>query len=191
MPDTPLNRVAKTDMTPDFQAIYDNAIKVAGEAAFVEVLANHPALLNWYNGSFYGEVFAGPTMRVDLRSKELLRLRLSKGHGCHVCNSFNVQSAKEIGFTDQQIAGIVDPQPGLFDEKDVAIIDLAAQIELGNNEGYLSSDLYRRLKAHFDDGQIVELALVGAILTGFSKFLFVCDLVTREAVCPMVRPNAA
>ncbi len=52
----------------------------AGEAGFVEVGASAPAAISWYTDEFYGRLFNRG--RVDVRSKELLRLRFSKTHGC-------------------------------------------------------------------------------------------------------------
>ncbi len=52
----------------------------AGEAEFIEVGANAPEVLDWYFNSFYKRVFYEG--RVDVRTKELLRLKLSKTHGC-------------------------------------------------------------------------------------------------------------
>ena len=74
------------------------------------------------------------------------------------------------------------------------MIDLAAQIELGNMDGVLSQELYARLRRHFDDAQILELGMIGAFLTGMAKFLFVFELVSRDAVCsipPAAVRNAA
>jgi alkylhydroperoxidase family enzyme len=176
-------------MSPSLRAIRDGAIAAAGEATFVDVLANHPHLLEWYNRAFYAEIWAGPNTKVDLRSKELLRLRLSMGHGCHVCNSFNRTTAREAGFSDAQIAGIGAPEPGLFDDRDLAVIDLAAQIDMRNVDGLISHDLHDRLAHHYDEAQILELAFVGSILTGFSKFLFLGNLVSRDAACPIARPS--
>lgn len=187
MTGTVFNLVPVEAMSPSLRTIRDGAIAVAGEATFVDVLANHPHLLEWYNRAFYGEIWTGPNTKVDLRSKELLRLRLSMGHGCHVCNSFNTTSARAAGFSDAQVAGIGDPEPGLFDARDLAVIDLAAQIDMRNVDGAISTDLHTRLRAHYDDAQILELTLIGSILTGFSKFLFVCDLVSRDAACPITR----
>jgi alkylhydroperoxidase family enzyme len=55
----------------------------------------------------------------------------------------------------------------------------------------LTPDLHLALKAHFSDGQIVELGMVGAILGGLNKFAFVFDLVQREDYCPFVPQQQA
>ena len=51
-------------------------------------------------------------------------------------------------------------------------------------EGQLTPALYADLSVHFDDGEIFELGMVAAVLTGIAKMLFVYDLVEREAHCP-------
>ena len=71
-----------------------------------------------------------------------------------------------------------------------AVLRLAEQMSLPNMHGELTPKLYAELSAHFDDGQIFELGLVAGILTGAAKFLFVYDLVERDAHCPIV-PLAA
>ncbi len=47
---------------------------------FGQVLATSPRLRDWYLKSFYGGVFAAGNL--PRRLKELVRLRLSRRHGC-------------------------------------------------------------------------------------------------------------
>jgi hypothetical protein len=56
--------------------------------------------------------------------------------------------------------------------------------------GVLDAELYGRLRRHFDDGQLFELGMTMAVLTGMAKFLFVYDLVEREGSCAF-GPGAA
>ena len=193
MPNPVITRITRDDLAPPLQAAWDQMTRISGEAVSIEVMANNPAAMGWYNDRFYGEFFNGghPGFTLDARTKEVLRLRLSKGHGCHVCNTHNEITAKEQGLTDAQIMGIAFPEPGLFDDKDMAVIDLAAEIDLGNQQGYLSAPLYARLRTYYDDAQIVEMGMLAAFLTGMAKFLFTFDLVTRDATCPIARPEAA
>jgi hypothetical protein len=52
-----------------------------GHEAFVELKrAAPPEVSRWYEEGFYEHLFAGG--RVELRYKELLRLKLSKTQGC-------------------------------------------------------------------------------------------------------------
>jgi hypothetical protein len=75
-----LNRIARDDLPVELLEKYDNGMAQAGEAEFIEAGANAPEVLDWYFNSFYKRVFYEG--RVDVRTKELLRLKLSKTHGC-------------------------------------------------------------------------------------------------------------
>lgn len=191
MPQTVMRRLSRENLPPAMQQAWDQSTLVAGEAVTAEVMAHNEAVWKWYLEDFYVRLFTGqaPGLTLDPRTKELLRLRLSKGHGCHVCNSHNIITAREAGFSDAQIEGTLDPSPELFDERDRCVIALAAQIALDNEEGHLSAQLYERLLCYYDDAQIVEMGVIAAVLTGFTKFLFVFDLVTREATCPVRTPT--
>ena len=69
------------------------------------------------------------------------------------------------------------------------MLALADQIVLTNPDGHLDDALRARLGEHFSPAEIVELGMIGAVLVGMVKFLFVFDLVTRETSCPIVKPG--
>ena len=75
-----LSQISRDDLPAELVELYDNGMGEAGEAEFVGVGAHAPELLDWYFNSFYKRVFYEG--RVDVRTKELLRLKLSKTHGC-------------------------------------------------------------------------------------------------------------
>ena len=75
-----MQRLTREELAPDMAALYDECMREAGDARLIEVGANAPELLDWYFNSFYKRVFYEG--RVDVRTKELLRLKLSKTHGC-------------------------------------------------------------------------------------------------------------
>ena len=52
--------------------------------------------------------------------------------------------------------------------------------------GELTPELYRDLSTYFDDGQIYNLGLAAAVLTGMAKFIFVFDIVEKDAACPVM-----
>ncbi|MCC7411171.1 MAG: carboxymuconolactone decarboxylase family protein [Gammaproteobacteria bacterium] len=192
MPEPHLNRIPRDELPGPLQALWDLGMQRTGEATIIEVFANHPAMLEWYFEGFYQQIFynANPAMTVDVRTKELLRLKLSKQHGCYFCNNFNTVDALEAGITQAQIDNLLEPGPEHFNERDLAVIELAAQMMLQNTEGGLNRDLYARLRRYYDDRQLVEMGFVCAVLTGMAKFIFAFDLVTREPICP-VRPQLA
>lgn len=193
MPETPMGRVAAEELSPELQELRELAMNRVGDATAIEVWAKHPAMLEWYFEGFYRNVFynGDPRMLVDVRSKELIRIKLSKQHGCFFCNRWNRHDCLAAGLTEAQIDGVLNPTPELFDERDLAVIEFADQMMLQNTEGQLSKTLHARLRRHFSDAQIVEMAFVAAVLTGMAKHVFVLDLVDREEICPVGRRPAA
>ena len=79
---TQLARIPYSELNPELAALHDQLTKEGVDPRFVEAGANAPELVDWYFNSFYGKVFYDG--RVDARTKELLRLKLSKTHGCYL-----------------------------------------------------------------------------------------------------------
>ncbi len=181
----PLDRAL---MEPRWRAAAETADQVRGESTLIEVLAQAPELLSWYYDGFYAQVFFKG--RVERRVKEVLRLKLSTIHGCAFCNKGNTKSALDAGVTQAQIDAIWDSAAPVFDDRDRAVIRLAEEMALPNMAGEVTPDLQAALRRHFSEAEMVELAMVAAVLTGMAKMLFTFDLVSREANCP-IGPGAA
>lgn len=193
MPDPAIPPIPPEALPEDLKPLYKAGVERTGDATIIAVMAHQPDILRWYFGEFYDGVFyngrAG--MTVDVRTKELLRLKLSKQHGCQFCNRFNTVEALKAGITQDQVDAIFDPAAAVWNDKDRAVIALAEEMMLQNMQGQLSPALYARLKEHYDDGQIVEIGFVAAILTGVAKWIFTFDMVDREETCPIRPPLAA
>ena len=193
MPDPQVQPVPKENLPKDLQAMFDLGVERTGDATIIAVMAHQPELLRWYFGEFYEGLFYNghPWVTVDVRTKELLRLKLSKQHGCQFCNRYNSVEAIKAGITEDQIDAIFDTSSPVWDDKDRAVIMLAEQMALQNMDGQLSKDLHTRLARHFEAAQIVELGFIAAILTGVAKWIFTYDIVNREENCPISIPEAA
>lgn len=187
MPEPLLARVPRSQMSERLQREHDASVALRDDATLIEVGANAPELLEWYRDSFYAKLFYGG--RVDVRTKELLRYRLSMTHGCAYCNRGNSKAALKAGVTEAQLARIMNESDPVFDERDRAVLKLADQVSMTNMHGTLDQALHAQLRPYFDDAQIFELGMVAGILTGMAKFIFVYDLVDKEANCP-IRPAA-
>jgi alkylhydroperoxidase family enzyme len=85
----------------------------------------------------------------------------------------------------------VDYEFGPFSDAEKAVLALADEMVLTNQEGRLTDAQRAALAEHFPAEQVFELGMTAAVLTGMAKFLFVFDLVTREDSCPIVRPEGA
>ncbi len=185
MPNPVLRRVPVAEMDARLQTEHAATVKLRDDATLVEIGANAPEHMAWYRDEFYGKLFYSG--RADVRTKELIRYRLSMTHGCAFCNKGNSVAARKSGVTQEQLDHVMDEAHPCFDAKDRAVLKLADQIAMTNMHGALDEPLYAELKSYFDDAQIFELGMVAGMLTGMAKFIFVYDLVEREANCPMRR----
>jgi AhpD family alkylhydroperoxidase len=183
MPDPRIPPLPRALMPERWQKVAERADEIRGESTLIEVLAQAPELLSWYYDGFYAEVFFKG--RVERRVKELLRLRLSTLHGCAFCNKGNTRSALDAGVTEAQVDAIGTPSDPVFDARDRAVMKLADEMALSNMMGEMTPALADELGRYFDAPEMVELAMVAAVLTGMAKMLFVFDLVSREATCPI------
>lgn len=176
-----LKRVPPDEMPDKLRAAWRKSMELRGDAAFFEVFGNNPGLYDWYTESFYKEVFHGGA--VPRRIKELARLRLSTIHGCRFCNQGNRVDALSAGLTGAEIDTLSDYENASFSEAEKAVLRLADQMLLTNPDGALSQSLYDDLRKHFTDGELLELGLIMAVLSGMAKFLFAFDLVEKEDYC--------
>ena len=186
MPDPRLPRVPAVALPDDIKDMQQASLALRGDATFFEVMANNPDLLRWYIQGFYGQVFKSG--RVPAEALEVLRLRLSAQHGCKFCNRGNRLSALEAGLSDAEIDALFSDDLSTLRPALVAVAQLADELKLTNEAGNLSEILYRSLIDHYTPAQIIELGLIGGMLTGIAKFLFVFDLVEREDYCPFPAP---
>ena len=182
MPDTPMTRTPRAALPPEFQQAWDMLNGLTGEPAFIEAMASAPELLKFVMQDFYGSIFFGG--RVEERYMQLLRLRLSLAHGCRSCILQIVVGTKNAGFSAAAIASIAGDRAA-FDDAERAVLDLADQMVMTNGAGRLTSELHARLKRHFEDAEICELAVVAGFIGGMAKMAFVLDLVEREPVCAL------
>ena len=191
MVDTLFTRTPREKLPPQIAPAWDMLNKLTGEPTFIEVFAQAPHLLELVMNEFYVKVFFGG--QVPQRYKQLARLRLSLVHGCRTCNKQNVPGALEAGFSQDQIEALVSNTPSqpVFSEADLAVIEYADQMVLTNMHGEISPQLFKTLRAHFSEAQILELGVVMAIIGGMAKLSFLLDVVEKETWCPFTPETAA
>ena len=94
-------------------------------------------------------------------------------------------SLRRYGLTDAEIEAVWDFENGPFSEAEKAAMRLAGVLSNAEPDGRVDERLMAQLQAHFTDGQIMELAMVCAVITGMAKMIFAFDLAAKDAVCPL------
>ena len=184
--------VPLSDIPPEYVESANMMSRLVGDATTIQVFAHSMPSTDFYFQTFYRQMFYNerPGLKVDQHLKQLLRLRISKRHGCALCNRANEEEVRQLGFTEAQVDALFydEVEPGVFTDAEMAVIAFTDQMVLTNPEGLLDTALYEQLRLHFSDEQIVEMAMVSAVLIGAAKMTFVLDIVPRESTCEIVRP---
>lgn len=189
MSETLLSRVAPDDMPEGARMAFDALQELTGDATFVEVFAQAPELLDFAMVQFYQKLFFEG--RVTEKYMQLARLRMSMSHGCRTCNSQNVPSVAAHGYSEEQIEGMWKQDYSLFPEDEVAVMELADQIALDNRDGELTPELFEKLKRHFDEKEILNIAMCMGVIVGLVKMSFAMGLVVKEPYCEFGDANKA
>lgn len=175
------------EIPAEYRATADDMSRLVGDATTIQVFAHSLPSTDFYFQTFYRQMFYNerPGLKVDLHHKQVMRLRISKRHGCALCNRSNEEEVRALGLTQAQVDAFFDdaPDAALFDAAELAVIAFTDEMVLTNPDGRLDQALYEQLRRSFDDEQIVEMAMVAAVLVGAAKLTFVLDIVPREAVC--------
>ena len=121
MSDTLFDRVPRDELPDDLRETWDFLNGRTGEPTFVEVFAQAPELLKLVMHDFYEKIFYGG--RVEMKYKELARLKLALSNGCNTCILQNEPGCKEAGYTQEQINAVGgDWRNGPFDDAELAVL---------------------------------------------------------------------
>jgi uncharacterized peroxidase-related enzyme len=102
---------------------------------------------------------------VDLGFKRLLAYMASRTHGCNYSMAHAAEASHRVGMDDAKLEAVVDYRTSpLFTEAERAALDFA--IAAASQPNRVDDALMARMKRHWSDAQIVEIA--GAVaLNGF------------------------
>lgn len=106
-----------------------------------------------------------PASEVNLGFKRLVAYLASRTHGCNYSMAHAAEAAHRAGIDDAKLAAVCDYRTSpLFSEAERAALDFA--VAAASQPNAVTDELFERLKRHWTDGQIVEIA--GAVaLNGF------------------------
>jgi len=105
------------------------------------------------------------TSEVNLGFKRLVAYLASRTHGCNYSMAHAAEAAHRLGVDDAKIEAVVDYRSSpLFSEAERAALDFA--VAAASQPNGVTDELFERMKKHWSDAQIVEIAGVVA-LNGF------------------------
>ena len=122
----------------------------------VKTLASSSAFLESYYGMFKAVM---GDISVNDRTRELAVLKVAKLNGCKYCLHHHTQLGKKAGITDEMIAALdqhATSELFTFSEKEL----LSWTEGVTQNPGGIDEEIFKQLKNHFTQQQVVELTLL-------------------------------
>ncbi|GGA33817.1 carboxymuconolactone decarboxylase family protein [Paenibacillus physcomitrellae] len=91
---------------------------------------------------------------------ELIKIRVSQINGCSFCLDMHAKDLLKLGEYQNQILLIAlwHEVPGLFTEKECAVLELAEAVTL-IHKGGVSDDLYARIRTYFSEEEYMNLIM--------------------------------
>lgn len=109
--------------------------------------------------------------KLDWYTKELLILKSTKMGECLYCVTQHEVVAERLGVTPEKqkdIVGQMYHDSPHYDDKERAILDLCGHICIDPEK--IPAEVWRKVKQHYDDGQIVEIVTTVTAYIQVSKF---------------------
>ena len=129
------------------------------------VFGHRPWLLSTMDAHFAAVMGSGT---VPIKLKELLALQTSLENECRYCASSHTVLAERTGATRDQIAQLLSFEAGPYSDKEKAALRFGLQMTRDANR--VPEATFTALRAHFDDGEIVEIAAVVGLFAYFNRF---------------------
>jgi alkylhydroperoxidase family enzyme len=157
----------------------------------LRVYAHHPTVLSGYSALEYATARAD---RLPERLKALAATKAAALSGCEFCMDIGSMISGHAGITEEQLRAL--PHYGespLFSEDEKLVLDLATGMTATPVE--VPDELFERLRARFDEAQLVELASEIAVENYRARFNHAFGLgsqgFTAGGFCALPEPRAA
>jgi AhpD family alkylhydroperoxidase len=125
----------------------------------LEIYGHVPGLLRGYAGL---EQATAKLSRIDKRTRALAELKAATVVQCEYCIDMGSQISRQWGLSDEELLALPSHRTSaLFSDLDKLVLDYAAG--MSGTPVEVPDELFARLRAHFDEAQLVELTHVIAL----------------------------
>lgn len=156
----------------------NKSTELTGDAFFLKVFASSEAASKVYYEQFYQKVFYGGV--VNIRLKELIRLRLAGISGCKYCISVDENSALSNGLTSKEIFDAKQGNLDNFPKIEKQLLQLAEHIALTSASERADHKLISEILKSLSQEEFIEISFTIAILCGIGNMLGSLDLVETD-----------
>jgi uncharacterized peroxidase-related enzyme len=161
-----LNTVEPDAAPPDVKAVYEAFIKERGAVPnMFKTLAHRPEILKTVTAAFKAILNTGT---LPLTLKEMVGVAVSRANRCAYCNASHSMIAEKLGIPRATLDALQDPATAPIAPRERAAVAFALAMTTGSN--HVPDALVAELKAHFTEGEIVEIGCVTGIFNFFNRF---------------------
>ena len=153
------------DANPDLKETFQTYLHHLGYMPNTVLILQHRPKVVKALAQMASAVWDRETSEVNLGFKRLVAYMASRTHGCNYSMAHAAEAAHRLGASDERIEAVVDYKTSpLFSEAERVALDFA--VAAASQPNAVTDELFGRLKQHWTDSQIVELATAVA-LNGF------------------------
>jgi uncharacterized peroxidase-related enzyme len=164
MPQIPL--IGRSQATGSAREAFERKIAERGNIPnMYRVFAHRPWLLSTMDAHFAAVMGSGT---VPVKLKELLALQTSLENECRYCAASHTVLAERTGATKEQVAQLLDFEAGPYTDREKAALRFGLQMTRDSNR--VPESTFTALRAHFQEGEIVEIAAVVGLFAYFNRF---------------------
>jgi AhpD family alkylhydroperoxidase len=158
----------REQVPPELQQMYDALLKQRGAVPnMFKTVAHVPGLALGFAGLLKALLTDGA---LPGWYKELIATRMSVLCGSQYAVAGHLLSAKQKGASEQQIAAVkADFETGPFSDQEKVGLRCADRLHRSGNQ--IDDEFFGRLKAVFNDQQIVELIAAASVFEFFPRFV--------------------
>ena len=126
---------------------------------------------------FLGQIMGESS--VDLATKELVIVRVSKLNGCRYCLAAHRPLAREAGVPEDQLAAACDEAPlDALPSRERAIVEWVDKVT--RDPDGVTDELVARTLDFVRDDQLIELTLLAGTITMLNRYCAVFDIPPPE-----------
>jgi len=164
---TRISRLGRREVSDAVGEIYDRYVRQRGNVPnMFRTVAHRPEILQTMIAHMEAVLNTG-TLPTSL--KELVIVRTSQMNNCEYCLASHSLLAKKLGYSEAQIAALPHfDSSDEFTPREKSALRLAER--LTRNERPLADEELRDLKAHFTEGEIIELMAASGLFNYFNRF---------------------
>ena len=179
--------VPASELSGKAREVYDKSGTYGSFASLVGVMANRAPILEHTFGLLMDLKAEGV---LPARYLELALVTVSKLNACTFCVSNHTPRLNASGISATAVEKILDYESvDEFDDADRLVIEYAIQVT--NDFHRVRDKMFDRLRAHFDDAQIVELTWRVALCGAFNRFNDVLQTEIDEGVAVLEQAAGA